>query len=190
VTAKLVLRPFEKCDFSTLVSWVPTPDALAQWCAAFFAFPLDEAQLSRYLDSAKQPHARDIFTAIQDGESVGHVEVSMIWPHMSCRLSRVLIAPRFRGSGIGRKMVSLAVAHAFNNHHAARIDLGVSDDNQRAINCYCREGFAHAGTWPHAINLEGRTISVYRMTLTRSAWLAQQAHPVTPLIHPGQGRPQ
>lgn len=123
--AELVLRPFEKGDFASLLSWVPTPHALAQWCVAFFTFPLDEAQLSHYLDSAKQPLARDIFTALQDGEAVGHIEVSMIWPHLSCRLSRVLIAPRHRGSGVGRKLVRLAVAHAFRNHNAARIDLGV-----------------------------------------------------------------
>jgi hypothetical protein len=48
-------RPFEENDLATLISWVPTADVLWQWCAAFFAHPLDDAQLSRYRDSARTP---------------------------------------------------------------------------------------------------------------------------------------
>lgn len=172
----VTLRPFEERDFATLTSWVPTPDALAQWCAAFFKFPLDDLQLRRYLDSAA-PHTREIFAAqTQAGEAVGHIEVSMIWPHLSCRLSRIIVDPNKRAQGVGRMMVSLAVSHVFVSHHVDRIDLGVSEDNAAAINCYQGEGFAHVGTWQNAITTEVRTINVYWMTLTRAAWLARRVN--------------
>src|SRR4051794_4819777 len=45
----VTLRPFEREDFKRLISWLPTSEALGQWCASFFAFPLDEDQLQRYL---------------------------------------------------------------------------------------------------------------------------------------------
>jgi hypothetical protein len=45
------LRPFDQTDFGRLISWVSTPEALGQWCAAFFRHPLDEHQLQRYLDT-------------------------------------------------------------------------------------------------------------------------------------------
>ena len=91
---QLKLRPFTQTDFGHLISWVSTPETLGQWCAAFFRHPLDEDQLQRYLDSASQPNVRTIFSALApSGEAVGHIEVSMVWPHLSSRLSRIIVAP-------------------------------------------------------------------------------------------------
>ena len=166
------LRPFDRSDFGHLVSWVATPQALGQWCAAFFRHPLDEDQLQQYLASAAQPNVRTIFTAIApSGEAIGHIEISMIWPHLSSRLSRVLVAPARRGEGIGGAMVARAAAFSFETYHVDRIDLGVADDNALAIACYRRQGFSHVGTWPKAIPLEARTVDVYWMTLTRAIWV-------------------
>jgi len=76
---QVTLHPFDCSDFEQLISWVPTQQALTQWCAAFFRYPLDHVQLQRYLDSAAQPNTRTIFTARdQAGEPVGHIEISMI----------------------------------------------------------------------------------------------------------------
>jgi len=167
----VTLRPFERGDFERLISWLPSAAALGQWCASFFAFPLDETQLQRYLDSARQPNSRAIFTArLASGEPVGHVEISHIWPHLSCRLSRVLVAPDCRARGIGGAVVARALADAFETHHVDRIDLGVDADNLAAIACYRRQGFAHVGTWPKAMAAGPDMIDVYWMTLWRAAW--------------------
>jgi RimJ/RimL family protein N-acetyltransferase len=166
---QVTLRPFDRRDFERLISWVPTQQALMQWCAAFFAYPLDHTQLQRYLDSTAQPNTRMIFTAHdQAGEPVGHIEISMIWPHLSCRLSRILVAPDGRGRGIGAAMVARAATVAFEVHCVDRIDLGVAADNAAAIACYRKQGFVHVGTWPRAILIEMGTIDVYWMTLTRA----------------------
>ena len=131
---QVTLRPFDCTDFERLISWVPTQQTLTQWCAAFFQHPLDAVQLQHYLDSTKQPNGRVIFTACDhSGEPVGHIEISMVWPHLSCRLSRILVAPDHRGKGIGGVMVARAVAVAFETHHVDRIDLGVAADNAPAI---------------------------------------------------------
>ncbi len=166
------LRPFDRSDFERLISWVATPQALGQWCAAFFRHPLDEEQLRRYLDSAAQPNVRTIFTAfVPSGEAVGHIEISMIWPHLSSRLSRVLVAPARRSEGIGGAMVARACAFSFKTYHVDRIDLGVAADNAPGIACYRRQGFSHVGTWPKAIPLEAGSVDVYWMTLTRAIWV-------------------
>jgi hypothetical protein len=60
----ITLRPFERSDFKRLISWLPTPDAHEQWCGSFFGYPLDESRLQRYLESAGQPNAIVIFTAV------------------------------------------------------------------------------------------------------------------------------
>jgi hypothetical protein len=95
VQPHLTLRPFDREDFNRFISWVPTHTEadIIPWCAAFFRFPLDAAQLDRYAESGKQPGGLVIFTAEIAGTPVGHIEISQILPHPSSRLSRVLVAP-------------------------------------------------------------------------------------------------
>jgi RimJ/RimL family protein N-acetyltransferase len=170
---QVTLRSFSHTDLDRLISWVPTQQALTQWCAGFFRHPLDQNQLQRYLDSASQPNVRTIFAAVdQWGDTVGHIEISMIWPHLSSRLSRILVAPARRGAGIGGAMVASAAAFSFKAHNVDRIDLGVAANNAQAIACYSKQGFVHVGTWLKAIPVETDTIDVYWMTLTRVAWLS------------------
>ena len=95
----------------------------------------------------------------------------MIWPHLSSRLSRVIVAPGRRGEGIGGAMVARASAFSFKTYHVDHIDLGVAADNALAIACYRRQGFSHVGTWLKAIPLEAGTVDVYWMTLTRAIWV-------------------
>jgi RimJ/RimL family protein N-acetyltransferase len=187
---EITLRPFERSDFKRLISWVPTPEAHGQWCGSFFGYPLDESRLQRYLDSASQPNTRAIFTALlPSGEPVGHVEISNIWPYLSSRLSRVLVAPDRRQLGIGAGMVSRAVTFSFDAHHVDRIDLGVDTDNLAAIRCYRRQGFEHVGTWPHAMEAGPKVIDVYWMTLSRAAWVSRSVREI-PDISPLNPKPK
>jgi RimJ/RimL family protein N-acetyltransferase len=169
--AGIMLRPFNRDDFERLMSWVSTPEALGNWSAAFFKHPLDEDQLQRYLDSANQPNGRTIFTAVTPvGDAVGHVEISQIWPYLSSRLSRVLVAPCHRRLGIGRAMIARAIEFSFATHCVARIDVGVASGNLTAITCYRRLGFVEIGTWKHAMRVGAEMIDVIWMSLTQSAW--------------------
>ena len=59
---RIELVPFEREDFDRWISWLPTEDDLIAWCAAFFSYPLTHSPLERYLESAKVPNARLVFT--------------------------------------------------------------------------------------------------------------------------------
>ena len=169
--ADVTLRPFSRDDFGRLISWLPSEAAHIEWCGAFFGFPLDDAQLERYLESSTRPNGRVVFSAERPtGEVVGHVEISHVWPRLSSRLSRVLVAPTCRRRGIGSAMVAQALAFSFRDHGVARIDVGVSQDNGAAISCYRKLGFEHVGTWIDAMTVGGRTIDVYWMTVTKDRW--------------------
>jgi len=170
--AQIALCPFGRDDFDRLISWLPTEDDLVEWCAGFFRYPLTHAQLERYLESSRQPNTRVIFTArTREGEAVGHIEVSQIWPHLSSRLSRVLVAPEQRHRGIGSTIIRAALSFSFAQHRVDRIDLGVSATNMVAIACYAKLGFAQVGNWPNAIVAGSRTIDVIWMTLPRDKWV-------------------
>jgi len=169
--AQVTLRPFDRDDFDRLISWLPTEAELVEWCAAFFRHPLTHAQLEPYLESAGRPNTRVILTALaDDGQAVGHVEISHIWPHLSTRLSRVLVAPDRRRCGIGSMIVREALSFSFREHRVDHIDLGVAADNAAAIGCYQKAGFARVGIWPKAIAAGPSMIDVVWMTMTRSVW--------------------
>jgi RimJ/RimL family protein N-acetyltransferase len=168
---RLTLRPFGRDDFARLTSWLPMESDLVEWAAAFFRYPLTEDQLERYLETTKQPSIRAIFVARDiHGEPVGHIEISHIWPHLSSRLSRVLVAPGKRRRGIGSSMIAEALFFTFEKHHVDRVNLGVSSTNSAAIDCYEKLGFARVGTWPKAIITGSRTLDVLWMTITRDRW--------------------
>jgi len=133
-TDRVTLSPFGREDFSRLISWLPTEADLIEWCAAFFRYPLTDAQLERYLESTKPPNSRVVFTARSTGgEAVGHIEISQIWPHLSSRLSRVLVAPNQRRRGFASNMVAQALLVSFDQYFVDRVDVGVSATNSAAI---------------------------------------------------------
>jgi RimJ/RimL family protein N-acetyltransferase len=167
---QLTLRPFGREDFTRLISWLPTEVDLVG-AAAFFHYPLTEDQLERYLETTKQPNTRAIFVARDiDGEPVGHIEISHIWPHLSSRLSRVLVAPGKRRRGVASSMIAEALLFTFEEHHVDHVDLGVSSTNSAAIDCYEKLGFARVGMWPKVIITESHTLDVLWMTITRDRW--------------------
>ena len=170
-TDRVTLSPFGREDFSRLISWLSTEADLIEWCAAFFQYPLTHAQLERYLESTKQPNSRVVFTARSTGgEAVGHIEISQIWPHLSSRLSRVLVAPNHRRRGFASNMVAQAVLVSFDQYFVDRVDVGVSATNSAAIGCYAKLGFRPVGKWPNAIAAGSSILDVIWMTVTRDAW--------------------
>ena len=77
----MVLRPFDRTDFPRLISWIESPDFLYQWAGPFFTYPLEDAQLDRYLLLATgDPPTRRIFTALEatGGELNGRVEIQTL----------------------------------------------------------------------------------------------------------------
>lgn len=175
---RITLHPFGREDFQRLITWVPTEADHVEWCAAFFRYPLTDAQLEKYVESAKQPNSRLIFTArATDGATVGHIELSQIWPHLSSRLSRILVAPDQRRRGVASSMVAQSLSIAFDQYSVDRVDLGVSAANSAAIGCYAKLGFKQVGTWPNAIVAGANTIDVVWMTVTRDTWARSYRQP-------------
>lgn len=170
---RITLVEFARDDIPRLISWIRSAEDLSAWAGAFFAYPLDDAQLERYLHSAQgECPRRRIFKAVQadSGEAVGHIELSHIWPHLSGRLSRVLVGdPARRGQGIGTEMVRTLLQQAFAEYSFWRIDLGVDAANRPAIACYQRAGFEHVGTWPRAMKTTVGVIDVSWMSIARTA---------------------
>jgi RimJ/RimL family protein N-acetyltransferase len=168
------LRPFDRSDFARLLGWIESPDFLYQWAGPLFTYPLDEAQLDRYLLlAAGDPPTRRIYTALEGAEAVGHIELSQIdRRHYSATLSRVMVAPAQRGQGFGRAMVRLALGIAFDELRLHRVELFVFDFNLPAIACYERAGLSREGLLRDARRVGEEYWSVVQMSMLESEWRA------------------
>jgi len=60
-------------------------------------------------------------------------------------LGHLVIAPDWRGRGMGFRLTRLLLAEAFSRRQARRVSLVVFPDNLVAIDCYHRAGFVHIG---------------------------------------------
>jgi RimJ/RimL family protein N-acetyltransferase len=163
------LLPFEREDCERLLSWVDdSPEFLVQWAGTRFTYPLTLDQLEAYWESAQGNETdRLIFKAVNEcGEVVGHIELSLIdHVHRSAHVSRVLVAPAWRGKGIGRQLIREILRVGFEELHLHRIDLGVFDFNHSAIRCYEQAGFVREGLLRECRKVGDRYWNLVRMSI-------------------------
>lgn len=177
--AALSLRPFDRSDFDRLIGWVESPEFLMQWAGPIFTYPLDAGQLERYkLLATGDPPTRYIYTALLGAAAVGHIELSQVdRRHSSATLARVLVAPGHRGQGVGRQMVTQALAIGFDTLGLHRLDLNVFDFNHAALACYARAGLVREGVLRDARRVGDAWWSVVQMSMLASEWPAHRPPP-------------
>ncbi|HVR98207.1 MAG TPA: GNAT family protein [Thermoanaerobaculia bacterium] len=142
------LVPFTEADVDRVIAWIDSVEALELWTAWSFGYPLTREHLLAHLRDSTARGDRQIFKAVEtdSGDVVGHIELAWIAPHNHIlRIGRVLLAPQCRGRGLGVEMMRAAMAMAFEQHGAHRVELGVFDVNPRAIACYEKAGFRQEG---------------------------------------------
>jgi RimJ/RimL family protein N-acetyltransferase/N-acetylglutamate synthase-like GNAT family acetyltransferase len=140
------LRGLKPQDCETLLSWIPSADALFQWSGPWdFTWPLTLEQLVRDLDGASD--RRLVLAAVDEpgGELVGHVMLTVWPPHGFGLIGRVLVDPGRRGAGLGTALMREVARFAFDELGLHRLQLAVYDFNAAAIACYEAVGFVIEG---------------------------------------------
>ena len=172
---EIELRPFERNDFACLIGWIKSPEFLLQWAGPNFRYPLDEAQLEKYIQGSEgnQP-IRRIFKAVDTriNATVGHIELNNIdLRNKSARVCRVLVGePSLRGRGIGTQMMRRLLEIGFSQLGLHRIDLVVFDFNKAAIRCYEKLGFVKEGHLREVRRIGGEYWSLYQMSILECEW--------------------
>lgn len=139
------LRALALADCETLLSWIPSADALFQWSGPWdFRWPLDRLQLERDVSRAGDHRRRYVAVSASD-ELVGHAMLSIQPEHGLGVIGRVLIDPARRGEGLGNALMYEIVRVGFDELGLHRLQLGVYDFNLGAIACYERAGFVIEG---------------------------------------------
>jgi RimJ/RimL family protein N-acetyltransferase len=170
----LRLRALALQDCETLLSWIPSADALYQWAGPWdFRWPLDRLQLRRDLERGGDQRRR--YVAVDTGdEPFGHAMLTIQPEHGLGVVGRVLIDPARRGEGLGTALMHEIVRVGFDELGLHRLQLGVYDFNLGAIACYERAGFVIEGRTRDSTRASTGYWSGYVMALLEPEYRAQR----------------
>lgn len=153
----LKLRPFKNIDAEKIVSWIGDEEAFYKWSAGRYDhYPIvAEDMINAYKDNGEEATLFP-FVAFDEDGLAGHL--IMRYPTEDKRLIRfgfIIIDPQRRGQGTGKAMIKLALDYAFNILGAAKVTLGVFDDNPDAKYCYEAAGLKYSDCKPEIYTLNG-----------------------------------
>lgn len=135
----LRLRPYNKDDAETIMSWVKDERAFYKWTAGVLGeYPLSVEQfnaVSRLM----------AFTAIDDNETVGFFILRRPSDSFEkLRFGFVIVNSEKRGQGYGKRMLKLGLKYAKEIFGANTVSLGVFENNKSVYYCYKAVGFKTA----------------------------------------------
>ena len=141
----MTLRDFNKDDASIIAGWLRSEEELYKWSAdRFNKFPLSGEDINANYALQLETGRFIPLTAVdENGKIVGHFIIRYPKAHddSSVRFGFVIIDPELRGKGYGKEMLRLGIGYVKENLSAARIDLGVFENNESARHCYEAAGF-------------------------------------------------
>ena len=163
------LRPyFPKQDFDIIKHWITDPRTHAMWCANLFAYPLEQDNFESVLQNFSERFGDSPFVATDEqGKVLGFFSYSLNVATNEGKLKFVVIDPVYRGKGLGKEMLMLAVRYAFEMTKACAVLLSVFLENVRAIKCYERVGFRERHTTENAFRFQDEYWSRCNMALER-----------------------
>lgn len=147
------LRPARLDDLERVLSWAPDADAMRLWAGPTIGFPVSPEQLWDNLHHA--PGAAFVLCVPPGGDVVGFGQV-MSREDGFAHLARIIVAPSWRGQGLGRVLCTqlMSIAPTFLPVHA--FSLYVYPENHRARTLYRTLGFADAREERGFLRMEAR----------------------------------
>ena len=163
------LRPYiADLDFEKIKNWMTDERAHVLWCANRFQFPLKRENMDAVLKEHAVQYKDSPFVATSDkGDVIGFFCYGLNEEKNEGMLKFVAVAPHFRGKGVGREMVAMAVRYGFDITQADTIRLSVFSENPAAKRCYQAVGFAEQTFTENAFRFQGEAWGRCGMAIRR-----------------------
>ncbi len=160
----LRLEPFDPRGAAIVASWVRTRHE-AFWLAPQTRPPITASDVVRW----RRPGGNPLTLRRKDStRMLGYGEVNPLNAQRHTYwLGHVIIPPDQRGRGLGRRLVQLLLAHAFETCRARRVSLVVFPENRAAVACYRAAGMVDEGFETHHFEAWGRTEELLRLGISR-----------------------
>lgn len=163
----LVLRPFLESHYSSLISWVDSPQLLLLFSGNVFQYPLTVQQLQHNLSDPKRT-AFLVLDALTLSE-IGYAESYRVDDH-TVKLARILIRQSHRGRGYGHQLLRTLLHFSFDEPQIQKVILRVFDHNKAAVQCYTKWGFLPDEGTVMMHHIENEIWNSVPMVLTAEKW--------------------
>lgn len=162
------LRPFKPSDSKIICGWINGEEDFYQWCAGMYGYPLTARQLTdRFLSFQSDENAWFMTALDENGIVCGHfIFRKADFKQNSVHIGFVILAPEYRGKGIGRQMMRCALKYASDILGMNTVTLGVFLNNTAAVDCYRSVGFRFDRSECDAFEFKGHKWDCIHMKYT------------------------
>ena len=141
----LKLRPYKPADAQMIISWCEDKDSFIKWTAGQYGkYPITPDDMNNKYAELNRLISNGFFPMVAyDGDApVGHIVIRyMDDSKKTVRLGFVIVDGKLRGKGYGKQLIRLALQYAHDTLGAAKVTIGVYDNNMPAYACYISSGF-------------------------------------------------
>ncbi len=169
----LFLYPFDPSHTEFLTDWVADKRSLLEFGGPDLKLPLTTEQLLTPSTSELRGRERRLYSVSSRvvGMLAGHGEILDIDTKKGTgRMARVLLAPMFRGEGLGHELIALLCTAAFDIVGLQSVTLRVFEDNAAAIACYEKAGFTWTDADACTVKVGRKNILSREMELRHEYW--------------------
>ena len=130
-----------------ILSWSKDYDAFYKWSANVLGkYPLTIENFNHRINQLKRSNSFYPFLLMVNDKVCGFFSLRKRVENIDIfTIGFVIVDPEYRGKGIGKKMLILAVNLAFEEYGAEAVNLRVFKGNTDAYNCYKKVGFNENG---------------------------------------------
>ncbi|MCB9457452.1 MAG: GNAT family N-acetyltransferase [Anaerolineaceae bacterium] len=166
------LTPLNSEDAAVIAEWHLDSRYLRLLDAAI-AFPKNEAQVVRWIQSGQQEKDNFLFgiRTMSSNLLIGFIEINgILWPHGTGWIAIGIGEPEYRGQGYGYEAMSMALNYAFHELNLHRMQLTVFSYNTSAIALYEKLGFQREGVHREFLLRDGQRHDMILYGLLSREW--------------------
>lgn len=164
--SELTIKPYSSSYASTILSFTTDIESFYRWSAGVLGdYPIDEVKFNDRIKELKSSKLFYPYVVKLEDEVIGFF--TLRYKEESANdltIGFVIIDPKYRGFGYGKKMLELAINLAFNKYKSDGVNLRVFKDNIDAYKCYKSVGLKENGI-TDTYKILGKNWDVVEMSL-------------------------
>ena len=173
---RIMLREYRTEDFEKIREWVNDENTTRYLSSRFWsAQSVADTQefLSRMMQASHNAY-NFVIADLQTESYIGQLDMFRVdWRQRQGELGMVIGRREMRHQGFGREALELMQRFAFRTLGMERLEMEVHMDNQPALHCYRRAGFALEGVKRHAFWSDGHFADLGMMSVLREEYEAR-----------------
>lgn len=180
---KLILEPLnhnnvsDKCE-----EWLNDPETIKY--LTIRNNPPTQKDIHKHIDDCEQKHHHH-WGIFYNDEHLGNISCSLYdREHNWVDISIVIGESKFRGCGLGKLSLSIAIDYLFTVSKFDRIQAGIYSINISSIGLFKSLGFQKDNCHRKPVEVNGKLVDVYQYELLKHNWKYQDAKKATVLSPP------